>query len=379
MGDRLREHVQDRVQAVLQASDGTYLVLAEKHYVDMPELCLENCSGDAVSHLWLLRLDRDGDVLWEKTFKKHRDDYVEAGGMAEIEEGRIVVAAWSSRVEGLWILCVDREGDLLWERTEMNDLVSYYPLSVESTAEAQVRIAGIGRVGEEDPGHNVQVMTVDAQGDVTARMESVMLPGDMLRLVDLEPETDGGATVLAELEAPDPRTGDGYPLLHSTKAVRVNASGRIAWELELDPLEVGETSPQSIVQTGSGHALIANECSALSPAMRLYLIDRDGAVKGEVTFDGFRGHALAVDEEGALLLAGAEATGYGFLGVRKLDPEGREVWSGRFTDVEGFFASTLALTSEHGVIIGEMATARIVKIDENGGMVWSRDFTAETP
>lgn len=379
MGDRLREHVQDRVQAVLQASDGSYLVLAEKHYVDMPEICFENCSGEAVSHLWVLRLSPDGDVLWEKTFRKHRDDYVEAGGMAEVEEGRFVVAAWSSRVEGLWLLCIDEDGDLVWETSESSNLVSYYPLTVEGTADAQVRIAGIALAGEAGPGHNVRVMTVDAEGDVTARMESVTLPGDMQRLVDLEPGADGGVTVLAELEEPDPRTDDGYPQLHYTKALRVNASGRIAWELELDPLQVGETRPQRIVQTASGHALIANECSAVSPAMRLYLIDDDGAVQGEVTFDGFRGHALAVDEEGALLLAGAEATGYGTLGVKKLDPEGRELWSGRFADAEGFFASTLAVTSDRGMLVGEMATARVVKIDDGGGMDWSRNFSDPAP
>jgi hypothetical protein len=378
-GGLLREHVQDRVQAVLQAGDGSYMVLAEKHYVDMPAVCFENCSGDAVSHLWVLRLNREGDVLWEKTFKRHWDDYVEAGGIAELEDGRFLIAAWSSRSEGLWLLCIDGQGRLDWDMIDSSDLVSYYPLSVESAGPGLARVAGIGRADENGLSHNVRVLTVSSDGEVKGRMESVTLPGDMKRFVDVKPGSDGGVTVLAEIEAPDPRTEDGYPQLHYSRAVRINASGRIAWDLVLDPEELGETEPRKIVQTGSGHALLAHNVSALQPAARLFMLDPEGGVLGETVIEGFWGHVLAVDGEGAVLLAGAEAGGNGCLEVRKLGPDGLEIWSGRFADVEGFYASSLALTDDRGLVVGEMATARVVKIDGGGSMDWSRDLGNETP
>ncbi|MBZ0111502.1 MAG: hypothetical protein K8J08_03500 [Thermoanaerobaculia bacterium] len=82
--------------------------------------------------LWLVLVDAEGSLLWERRWGGERSDW--GYGVVESEEGLIVVGASASGerldLEG-WILHVDLAGDLLWQRVlgetgsdELMDVVS---------------------------------------------------------------------------------------------------------------------------------------------------------------------------------------------------------------------------------------------------------------
>ena len=76
-------------------------------------------SGNGQADLWLLEVELDGNLLWEKTlggkaFEKGRS-------MVETKEGNIMLTGYT-RSKGLgdadmWVVVFDPKGELLWERT----------------------------------------------------------------------------------------------------------------------------------------------------------------------------------------------------------------------------------------------------------------------
>jgi hypothetical protein len=75
--------------------------------------------GEGSGDVWVLRLDSTGMLIWEKTFGgKSRDS---AQALATLADGGLAVAGWtSSKGEGetdIWVLRLDENGKLLWDKT----------------------------------------------------------------------------------------------------------------------------------------------------------------------------------------------------------------------------------------------------------------------
>ena len=68
---------------------------------------------------WILRLDKTGELLWEKTFGGPDNDTV--ASIAALADGGFVVAGWTepkgTSDRDAWIFRLDRTGGLLWEKT----------------------------------------------------------------------------------------------------------------------------------------------------------------------------------------------------------------------------------------------------------------------
>lgn len=67
--------------------------------------------------VWVLRLDRDGEVIWDKTF--HSSDFAWAWGVTALGDGGVVVAADEAKLptgdQKAWIFRLDEAGNKLWE------------------------------------------------------------------------------------------------------------------------------------------------------------------------------------------------------------------------------------------------------------------------
>jgi len=79
---------QDFAAAVIQTKDGGYLVGGAGR-------CATGFSCDA----WILRLDKDGEILWEKAIDTRADERVQA--LAETPEGGVLVGAWRNTLASL--------------------------------------------------------------------------------------------------------------------------------------------------------------------------------------------------------------------------------------------------------------------------------------
>ncbi len=109
----------DIAQSIQQTSDGGYIVTGYTRSND----------GDVSSNYgsydcWVVRLDEDGNIQWEKTFGGSKDDY--AYNIQPTDDGYIIVGCTYSDDQGipqnnglcdLWIIKIDKSGNMLWQKT----------------------------------------------------------------------------------------------------------------------------------------------------------------------------------------------------------------------------------------------------------------------
>jgi hypothetical protein len=142
-----------------QTSDGGYIVTGSTESFG---------AGDY--DLWVLKLNAQGDIIWQKTYGGQGGDY--PGAIRQTKDGGYVVAGTTSSFgEGsydLWILKLDQDGTVIWDKTyggknEESEYFRYIP--IEQTSEGGFIVAGSTKsfgAGDDD----FWVLKLDADGSI---------------------------------------------------------------------------------------------------------------------------------------------------------------------------------------------------------------------
>ncbi|MGQ4891468.1 MAG: hypothetical protein ACP6IP_03165 [Candidatus Njordarchaeia archaeon] len=97
----------DKAFSIIQATDGGYVVAGST-----------SSFGVGKSDVWLFKIDEDGDVVWNRTYGGDKSD--NAYSIARtVDGGYVVVGSTTSfGVDGddVWLLRVDKIGDLIWSK-----------------------------------------------------------------------------------------------------------------------------------------------------------------------------------------------------------------------------------------------------------------------
>ncbi len=112
---------EDTAQSVIQTADGGYAVLGFSSSID----------GDivgkttSVNDYWLLKLDAEGNLMWNKTYGGSKDDRGQS--VVQTKDGGYAIVGYAmsddgdgSNNEGFhdnWILRLDANGNILWEKS----------------------------------------------------------------------------------------------------------------------------------------------------------------------------------------------------------------------------------------------------------------------
>ena len=123
----------DNPCSVQQTSDGGYVVAGGTHSFDRDNY-----------DFWILKLDSDGDVAWEKVFGGN--DFDIARSIQQTTEGGYVVAGEAKSfgaggTEG-WVLTLDASGDVVWQKNYGSGGFS----SVHETVDSGYIVSGGSRV-----------------------------------------------------------------------------------------------------------------------------------------------------------------------------------------------------------------------------------------
>jgi len=98
----------DRANSIIQTTDGGYVVAG-----------YTSSKGAGGFDAWILKLDNQGNLLWDRTYGGSQDD--RANSIIQTTDGGYVVAGYtSSKGAGevdAWIIRLDREGNKVWDRT----------------------------------------------------------------------------------------------------------------------------------------------------------------------------------------------------------------------------------------------------------------------
>ncbi len=98
----------DEAHSIIQTEDGGYAVAG-----------FTELGGTGDKDIWVIKLDEDGNKIWDKTFGGMSEDW--ANSIIQTREGGYAVAGWTSSMGAgktdVWIAKLDKRGHLVWDKT----------------------------------------------------------------------------------------------------------------------------------------------------------------------------------------------------------------------------------------------------------------------
>ncbi|HEX5036394.1 MAG TPA: hypothetical protein VFX30_04485 [bacterium] len=242
---------EERVSAVAQTDDNGYVILGSTTSFNAKE-----------TDVWLVRLDSDGGVVWQKKFGWSKDDFT--GPMIRTQDNAFLMAGTTNSLsndEGkdVWIAKADENGALLWKKILFVGAVE----------------VGFRQLMELDNGDVILVgyATTDAGGMRAPMLVKINKDGAALWgrsypkgvapvgagapwRISLMPTSDGGQLLSAAAGVQDPEHGYGA----GTRLVKLNPSGGVEWEKRYGGLR-NDYSVGTVETPDQGYLILANSNS----------------------------------------------------------------------------------------------------------------------
>jgi len=98
----------DYLGYLIQSDDGGYVIAGETYSY-----------GAGKADIWIIKLDSKGNKLWDKTFGGINDDWIYA--LIQTDDSSYILAgmtfSFGAGAGDFWIIKLDKEGNKLWDRT----------------------------------------------------------------------------------------------------------------------------------------------------------------------------------------------------------------------------------------------------------------------
>ena len=261
-------------------------------------------------NFWVLRLDGEGNVKWQKTYGGKYWD--EAKAIAIASNGDVIVAGYSQSFgageKDVWVLRLDENGNVKWQKT--------YGGSDDDVATAVV-VADNGDIivagctlsfgaGKDD----VWVLRLDANGNVKWQKTYGGSRGDGANTVAI---ADNGDIIVAGYTRSFGAGG------RDVWVLRLDGNGNIKWQKTYG----GKwwNAAYEVAIAPNGDVIVAGHYGGDFWVLRL---DENGNVKWQKTYGGSSydwANAVAVEDNGDIIVAGYTKS-FGGIWVLRLPPDG---------------------------------------------------------
>jgi hypothetical protein len=206
----------DYAYTVVQTLDGGYMVAGYTH----------NFSPVQNIDTLLLKIDKDGGIIWQKTYGGNDTDIIYAADRTR-EGGYIIAGYTNSFGEGgkdILIMNLSSAGDIIWQKVYGTSQSDEEALSVQQTIDGGFVVAGNMQscsLGLKD----ILVLKLNQQGDVMwKKLYGQEEEYDYVASVKQTP--DGGYIIGGYVSAFD--TGGG-----NAQVIRTDSSGTVSWHTSL--------------------------------------------------------------------------------------------------------------------------------------------------
>ncbi len=391
---------EDTAQAVIKTDDGGYAVMGYSNSID------GDLSGKTleVNDYWLLRLDADGNMLWNKTYGGSKDDRGQS--IIQTNDGGFAIVGYAmsddgdrSNNEGFhdnWILKLDALGNILWEKS-FGFSGHDHSYDVVQTADGGFFFAGFLDVtqsgGEGNFGkggyltrHGVGEFwgtKLDAEGNLQWRRYFGGTNNDRAYSVAL---ADDGGIVMAGASESDDFDITNPKGSYDFWVVKVDKNGTMVWQNSLGgsgidiARDITKTTDGGYVVVGSTFSVDTDVTKNNGEAdVWLVKIDDNGNMQWQKTLGGSAfdaAESVSITQEGGYLISGnsksndvdvTENYGENDFWLLKTDGTGNLVWQKTFGGSDLDFAFDALENEDKSILlVGEAFSSDMEGIQHEG-------------
>jgi hypothetical protein len=308
----------DVANDVRQTRDGGYIVAGETA-LPRPENPLA-----CWTHAWLLKLDANGNVVWQRAHGA--DGCATATAVRPTPGGGYVAAGSIQSSTGLasdaWVVKLDAEGNVLWQKIYGGSDYNHAN-DIQLTADEGFVVAGDRNLPYET-GRDAWILKLDSGGNVAWQRSYGAASDDAAYSV--QPTADGGYVVAGDHQSTDLDWRG-----HSAWVLKLDARGDIVWQRSYGGTRPFNAFGRSIRPTADGGYVVAANFQVCCDHSAATLLKLDAG--GKLVWGRSFGHmvhgagALETTADGGYVVAGSLHVGPipphpGFLGQD-------EVWIAR--------------------------------------------------
>ncbi|HCZ06500.1 MAG TPA: hypothetical protein DHV12_05115 [Thermotogae bacterium] len=231
----------DEAYSIQQTADEGYIVAGFK------------CSSSDIesADVYILKLDSDGNKVWEKTFGGDKEDI--ARSVQQTEDGGYIVAGWTNSSGNgeydVYILKLDSDGNKVWEKT-FGGSESDWAYSIQQTVDGGYIVVGytytFGTVW-----YDVYVLKLNSEGNIV--WEQTFGDSDYEYAHSVKQTADGGYILAGYVFYP--------PIKSDVYILKLGSDGNKEWEKTYSGREGSNGGiAYSIQQTVDGGYVVAGAC-----------------------------------------------------------------------------------------------------------------------
>jgi uncharacterized delta-60 repeat protein len=341
----------DKAYSIQQTSDGGYIIAGGTYSF-----------GAGYEDVYVIKLDKDGNKVWEKTFGGSDDD--EANSIQQTSDGGYIVAGYTysfgAGKRDVYVIKLDENGNKLWEKTyggsDYDDA-----WSIQQTTDGGYIVAGeTNSFGAG--GFDVYVIKLDEDGNES--WEKTYGGGVNDHANFIQQTTDGGYIVAGETGSFGAGDWDVY-------IIKLDKDGNKVWEKTFGG-SVNDHA-NSIQQTSDGGYIVAGWTYSFGEEdVYIIKLDENGNKVWEKTFGGSDGaYSIQQTKDGGYIVAGWNGAD---VYVIKLDENGNMVWEKTYGGSDWDEAHSIQQTKDGGYIVAGWTYSfgegkddvYVIKLDENG-------------
>jgi hypothetical protein len=319
---------------------------------------------------------------WKKTFGGSNTD-TGVYSQQTSDGGYITVGTTCSYGSGVWLIKTDRNGNELWNRT----FGHFFDVgkSVQQTIDGGYIIGGWTK-GGSDIGRNIWLIKTD--GDGNKLWDKTLTADSADEYLSVRQTTDAGYIMTSNM-----RTSIS---LGGVLLIKTDSSGNMLWEKTFGEsyLDSGrsiqQTSDEGYIITGTYQPWSANY-----PQVWLIKTDPSGNMQWDKTFgdssDFVAGNSVQQTNDGGYIIVGFRDSKTDYtntdIWLIKTDFYGNKLWDKTFDRSKYDMGESVRQTSDDGYIISGWRVSSLdeynrdlwlIKTDSNGNKLWDKTFTVNS-
>jgi len=371
----------DDANSIQQTSDGGYIAAGETY-----------SSGAGVFDIWVLKLNANGTVAWQSTYGGGASEW--AYSIQQTSDSGYIVAgatgSFGAMLEDVWLLKLNANGSVAWQKT-YGGPNSDWAHSVQQTSDGGYIVAG--QSGPYSPGtSDLWVLNLDADGNVEWQKTYGGSGDDVAN--SIQQTSDGGYIVAGYTSSFGAGNRDVWVL-------KLDADGSVAWQKTYGGLD--EDLANSIQQTLDGGYIVAGRTKSFGAGYQDFWVlklDTDGSVAWQKTYGGPNSdwaYSIRQTSDGGFIVAGGTysfGAGGQDIWVLKLNVDGTVAWQKTYVGIDEEWAMSIEQTSDGGYIAAGTTysfgagnwDSWVLKLDSNGnilgcpgGLIGTSSATVGTP